>query len=101
MKNSVRIKAKIVNRLKINHQFGIGDLVTSDFETEEIATYSRFSETYLGSLSGDGPTFRKHEISLILDIIETPDSFYSSKFCKILLKNGNLGWVPSRWLKKV
>lgn len=81
--------------------FSVGDLVEGDFENEFIVTFSRASENYLGSLYGDGVKFYKNELGLIIDLFETPDSFYASGFCRLLLKSGETGWLPDRWLKRI
>ena len=43
-----------------------------------------------------------NNVALVIDIIDTPDSFYSPKgVCRILLTSGETGWLPSRFLEKV
>lgn len=80
--------------------FDIGDLVKGEFNNTFVFTFSMASETHQGSLQGDGPQFHKDEIGLVIDIISTPESFYSMSFCKLLLNSGETGWLPSRWLIK-
>ena len=97
-----RLKAKTAERLRADAEnIKRGDLVTSDFESKTIMTYIKASENHYGPLMGDGPPFYKHDIGLIVDIYETPESFYSYSYCRLLLRTGELGWIPSRWLKLV
>jgi len=81
--------------------FVVGDLVKGDFENEFVATFTRASEHHLSSLYGDGPLFYRHELGLVTDLVMTPDSFYSSGFCRILMGPDKIGWLPNRWLKRV
>lgn len=78
-----------------------GDIVTGDFTSEFILTFEFASESQQSPLVGGGPGFYKNQIGLIIDIIDTPESFYSLCFCKLLFGNDKVGWIPSRWLKRI
>lgn len=82
-------------------EFVMGDLVKGDFENEFVKTFTKASESYLGSLYGDGPQFRRDELGLVIDFVETPDSFYAGGYCKLLFQSGEIGWLPDRWLKRI
>lgn len=78
-----------------------GDIVVGDFTTEFVLTFEFASECQQSSLAGGGPSFFKNQIGLVIDIIDTPGSFYSLCFCKLLFGNDKVGWIPSRWLKRI
>jgi hypothetical protein len=77
-----------------------GDIVIGDFDNEFVVTFTTASESFLSSLSGDGCKFYLNSLALVIKVIDTPESFYSTGFCKLLLPTGEMGWLPSRWLKK-
>ena len=81
--------------------FCLGDLVKGDFDNDFVYTFTRAAETQQGSFQGDGPQFCRNDVGVVIDIISTPESFYSSGFCKLLLKTGEIGWLPHRWLVRV
>ena len=81
--------------------FCLGDLVKGDFDNDFIYTFSRAAETQQGSFCGDGPKFCRNDVGLVIGIISTPESFYSSGFCKLLFNSGEVGWLPHRWLIRV
>lgn len=80
--------------------FEVGDIVTGDFENNFVLTFSLASEIYQNSLSGNGSEFYLGQFATVIEVISTPESFYSTSFCKLLLPTGELGWLPSRWLKR-
>lgn len=86
---------------RLDEDFQVGDLVEGDFDNNFVCTFSRASETGQGSFQGDGPQFYKDDVGLVIDIITTPESFYSMVFCKLLFRSGATGWLPSQWLCKV
>jgi hypothetical protein len=97
-----RIPRSLKKNEKINSSsyFSLGDLVAGDFENEYVTTFKRASENHTTNLHGDGPLFYKNDIGLVVDLLETPDSFYDSGFCRLLMNSGELGWLPRRWLKR-
>ena len=82
---------------KKSTNFQLGDLIKGHFDNDFVFTFTRAincKEQFLG----DGPQFFKVDTGLIVDIIQTPESFYSQSFCKLLLKSGKIGWLPKGWL---
>jgi len=77
-----------------------GDVVIGEFDNDFVTTFTMASEIFLNRLSGDGAKFYLGQLATVIDVIDTPQSFYSTGFCKLLLPTGDIGWLPSRWLKK-
>lgn len=100
MKGRVRVKDRTLDPSRPDVPINKGDFVVGDFDNEFVLTFSLASEAKQGSLLGNGPPFYKGTQSLVLEVIKTPESFYSSGFSKVLLPSGLVGWLPNRWLKK-
>lgn len=101
MKDRARAKDKTLSQRKKEDLIAKGDFVIGDFDNQFLLTFTVASEAKQGSLMGTGPRFYKNEKSLVLEVLNTPESFYSSGFCKLLLSSGEIGWLPNRWLKKI
>jgi len=101
MKGRVRVKDRTLDPCKKEDLIVKGDFVIGDFDNHFLLTFTVASEAKQGSLMGTGPKLYKNEKSLVLEVLNTPESFYSSGFCKLLLSSGEVGWLPNRWLKKI
>jgi hypothetical protein len=75
----------------------VGDLVTSDFDNDYMMTYTRVP------IYKEIPceiTFYRGDIGIVISIVSTPDSLYTTTFAQIILPKGTC-WVPSRWIRLV
>lgn len=77
--------------------FKIGQLVTSNFDSTYMLTYSRAPID--DSIPCD-TRFYCGDVGVVISTIDVPDSFYTNGYAMILIPCGK-GWVPFRWLRPI